>query len=151
MMATPGGTAAAEPDDAKIVPGDMVSMVLVEGDLSMSAACTVTAIVDDRVYACGHPLFGLGAIRMPLARGRVLTTLASDFDSTKIVNMGGVIGTLTQDRTTAIVGQAGRVADNDSRRSLGGDARGRAQVSDVHDFRPQADSAARWAWWPSTA
>ncbi len=42
---------------------------------------------------------------MPMARGRVLTTLASDFDSTKIVNMGGIIGTITQDRLTAVMGR----------------------------------------------
>ncbi len=107
MVAAAGGTAEPQPDDAKIVPGDMVGMVLVGGDLSMNAACTVTAIVDDRVYACGHPLFGLGASRMPLARGRVLTTLASDYESTKIVNMGGEIGTLTQDRLTAVMGRLG--------------------------------------------
>jgi hypothetical protein len=107
MVATAGGTAPAEADDSKIVPGDMVSMVLVEGDISMSAACTVTAIVENRVYACGHPLFGLGASDMPLARGRTLTTLASDFNSTKIVNAGGVIGTLTEDRTTAVMGRIG--------------------------------------------
>jgi hypothetical protein len=107
MVAAPGGTAAPEPDDAKIVPGDMVSMVLVDGDISMSAACTVTAMVDDRVYACGHPLFGLGSSSMPLARGRTLTTLASDFNSTKIVNTGGVIGTLTEDRLTAVMGRLG--------------------------------------------
>ncbi len=107
MVAAAGGTAAPEPDDAKIVPGDMVGMVLVGGDLSMNAACTVTAIVDDRVYACGHPLFGLGASQMPLARGRVLTTMASDYESTKIVNMGGEIGTLTQDRLTAVMGRLG--------------------------------------------
>ena len=62
----------------------MVSMVLVQGDISMSAACTVTAVIEDRVYACGHPLFGLGSSAMPLARGRTLTTLASDFNSTKM-------------------------------------------------------------------
>jgi SpoIVB peptidase S55 len=107
MVATPGGTAPAASDDAKIVPGDMVSMVLVQGDISMSAACTVTAVTDNRVYACGHPLFGLGASNMPLARGRTLTTLASDFNSTKIVNAGGVIGTLTEDRLTAVMGRIG--------------------------------------------
>jgi SpoIVB peptidase S55 len=107
MVAAAGGTAAPEPDDAKIVPGDMVGMVLVGGDLSMNAACTVTAIVEDRVYACGHPLFGLGASHMPLARGRTLTTLASTYESTKIVNMGGEIGTLTQDRLTAVMGRLG--------------------------------------------
>jgi hypothetical protein len=82
-------------------------MVLVQGDISMSAACTVTAVREDRVYACGHPLFGLGASDMPLARGRTLTTLASDFNSTKIVNAGGVIGTLTEDRLTAVMGRIG--------------------------------------------
>ena len=107
MVAVAGGTAPAAADDAKIVAGDMVSMVLVQGDISMSAACTVTAVRDDRVYACGHPLFGLGGSDMPLARGRTLTTLASDFNSTKIVNAGGVIGTLTEDRLTAVMGRIG--------------------------------------------
>ena len=107
MVATAGGTAPPEADDSKIVAGDMVSMVLVQGDISMSAACTVTAIIEDRVYACGHPLFGLGASDMPLARGRTLTTLSSDFNSTKIVNAGGVIGTLTEDRSTAVMGRVG--------------------------------------------
>jgi hypothetical protein len=107
MVASAGGTAPAESDDAKVVPGDMVSMVLVQGDISMSAACTVTAVTENRVYACGHPLFGLGASDMPLARGRTLTTLASDFNSTKIVNAGGVIGTLTEDRLTAVMGRIG--------------------------------------------
>src|SRR5437879_1238848 len=107
MVASAGGTAPRASDDAKVVPGDMVSMVLVQGDISMSAACTVTAVTDDRVYACGHPLFGLGSSNMPLARGRTLTTLASDFNSTKIVNAGGVIGTLTEDRLTAVMGRIG--------------------------------------------
>jgi hypothetical protein len=82
-------------------------MVLVQGDLSLNAACTVTAVVEDRVYVCGHPFLGIGATSMPMARGRVLTTLASDFDSTKIVNAGGVIGTITQDRLTAVMGKVG--------------------------------------------
>jgi hypothetical protein len=51
MVATPGGTAEPQADDQKITPGDMISMVMVQGDLSMNSACTVTAIVEDRVYA----------------------------------------------------------------------------------------------------
>ena len=107
MVATPGGTAPPQPDDAKIQPGDMVSMVLVQGDLSLQASCTVTALVGDRVLVCGHPLFGFGAVEMPMARGRVLTTLSSSFASTKIVNAGGAIGTITQDRLTAVMGRLG--------------------------------------------
>ncbi len=107
MVATQGGTAAARADDAQLKGGDMVSMVLVKGDLSLQASCTVTAVVGDRVFVCGHPLFAYGEVSMPLARGRVVATLASSFNSFKIVNAGGVIGSVTQDRTTAVVGRLG--------------------------------------------
>ena len=107
MAATQGGSTDARPDDGDIRPGDMVSAVLLEGDLSLQASCTVTAIVDGRVYVCGHPLFGFGSVEMPMARARVLTTLSSDLDSTKIVNVGGTIGSFDQDRVTAVVGRLG--------------------------------------------
>jgi len=107
MAATQGGTTDARPDDRDIKPGDMVSAVLMEGDLSLDASCTVTMIVDGRIYVCGHPLFGFGQVQMPMARGRVLTTLSSDLDSTKIVNVGGTIGTIDQDRVTAVMGHLG--------------------------------------------
>ena len=60
MTAMVGGKAAPSPEDAKLKPGDMVGMELVGGDLSLDAGCTVTAIVGDRVFACGHPLFSFG-------------------------------------------------------------------------------------------
>jgi hypothetical protein len=107
MAATQGGSIDARPDDGNIRPGDMVSAVLLEGDLSLNASCTVTAIVDGRVYVCGHPLFGFGTVQMPMARARVLTTLSSDLESTKIVNVGGTIGSFNQDRVTAVVGSLG--------------------------------------------
>ena len=107
MAATQGGSIDARPDDANIRPGDMVSAVLLEGDMSLNASCTVTAIVDGRVYVCGHPLFGFGSIQMPMARARVLTTLSSDLESTKIVNVGGTIGSFSQDRVTAVIGSLG--------------------------------------------
>ncbi len=107
MAAAQGGSVDARPDDRDIRPGDMVSAVLLEGDMSLQASCTVTTIVDGRVYVCGHPLFGFGSVEMPMARGRVLTTLSSDLDSTKIVNVGGTIGSFNQDRVTAVVGSLG--------------------------------------------
>jgi len=107
MVAAQGGTAAPQPDDAQVKPGDMVSMVLVKGDLSLHAACSVTLVTADRVFMCGHPLFGFGPVQMPMARARVLTTLSSELASTKIVNVGGVIGTITQDRRTAVLGRLG--------------------------------------------
>jgi hypothetical protein len=105
MMA--GGTAPASPEDAQLKAGDMVGVELVRGDLSLTPGCTVTSVDHGRVLACGHPIFSFGSVSMPMARAHVLTTLNSAMASTKIITTGGTIGTLTQDRATAIMGQLG--------------------------------------------
>jgi SpoIVB peptidase S55 len=107
FVAAQGGTAAARPEDAHLVPGDMAGMVLVQGDASINSACTVTAVQGDRVYLCGHPLMSLGTVALPMARSRVVTTLSSNLASTKIVNVGGAIGTITGDHLTAVTGKLG--------------------------------------------
>ena len=85
----------------------MAGMVLVQGDASINSACTVTAVQADRVFLCGHPFLSLGDVQLPMARSRVLTTLSSDLASTKIVNVGGSIGTITGDHITAVTGKLG--------------------------------------------
>ena len=110
FVAAQGGTAAPQADDAKLAPGQMAGMVLVSGDASINSACTVTAIEGDRVFLCGHPLMNLGDVAIPMARSRVVTTLSSSLASTKIVNMGGSIGTITSDHLTAVTGKLGPVA-----------------------------------------
>jgi len=108
MSMVAGGTAAASPDDAQLKPGDMVGVELIRGDLSIAPGCTVTVVeANGKVLACGHPIFSFGNVAMPMARGHVITTLASSMSSTKIMSTGGTIGTLTQDRVTAIGGQLG--------------------------------------------
>jgi hypothetical protein len=107
MTVMAGGTAPPTPEDAQLKPGDMVGIDLIRGDLSVSTGCTVTAVVGDTVLACGHPLFGFGSVEMPLSRAHVLMTLASAATSTKILTTGAVIGTLTQDRPTAVMGKLG--------------------------------------------
>jgi hypothetical protein len=105
MMA--GGTAAPSPEDAQLKPGDMVGVELIRGDLSITPGCTVTTVDHGKILACGHPIFSFGNVSMPLARAHVVTTLASAMASTKIISTGGTIGTLTQDRVTAIGGHLG--------------------------------------------
>jgi hypothetical protein len=107
MSVMAGGTSAPSPEDSKLKPGDMVGIDLIRGDLTISPGCTVTTVVADTILACGHPVFSLGAVAMPLTRGHVLTTLSSSLASTKIMSDGGTIGTLTQDRTTAVMGKLG--------------------------------------------
>jgi hypothetical protein len=107
FVAAQGGTAAPRPEDKHLAPGDMAGMVLVTGDASINSACTVTAVQADRVFLCGHPFLNLGDVQLPMARSRVVTTLASELASTKIVNVGGSIGTITGDHLTAVSGKLG--------------------------------------------
>jgi hypothetical protein len=107
FVAAQGGTTAPNRNDQQLVAGDMAGMVLVQGDASISSACTVTAVRGDRVFLCGHPFLSLGDVQIPMARSRVVTTLSSSLASTKIVNVAGNIGTITGDHITAVTGKLG--------------------------------------------
>lgn len=88
-------------------PGDPVGMSLVRGDLEMGATGTVTHVDGDRVYAFGHPFLGLGPTNFAMTQAFVYTVLPSLDSSMKIAGMGPVIGTMTQDRATAVGGRLG--------------------------------------------
>jgi len=107
FVAAQGGTEKAQPEEHKLQPGDMAGMVLVQGDASINSACTVTAVRGDDVYLCGHPFLNFGNVQWPMSRSRVVTTLSSELASTKIVNSGEPIGTITGDHLTAVTGKLG--------------------------------------------
>jgi hypothetical protein len=107
VAAMAGGTAPASPTDANLKPGDMVGIDLIRGDFSIASGCTVTTVIGNQILACGHPLFGFGSVDFPISRAHVILTLASAMASTKVMSTGGVIGTLTQDRRTAVMGTLG--------------------------------------------
>jgi hypothetical protein len=88
--------------------GDAIGVSLIGGDLEMGATGTVTHIDGDRVYAFGHPLYNLGPAEFPLTRAHVYTMLPSLMTSFKISSLGDTIGTLRQDRATAIAGTLGK-------------------------------------------
>ena len=88
--------------------GDAVGVSLIGGDLEMGATGTVTHIDGDRVYAFGHPLYNLGPAEFPLTRAHVHLMLPSLMTSFKISSLGETIGTLQQDRATAIAGTLGK-------------------------------------------
>jgi SpoIVB peptidase S55 len=88
-------------------PGDAVGVMLVGGDLQLGATGTVTHIDGDQVYAFGHPMYNLGPTEFPMTRAYVYTVLPSLFSSMKLSSVGEVIGTVVQDRATAIGGRLG--------------------------------------------
>ena len=88
-------------------PGDPIGVALMSGDLELGATGTVTEIDGDRVYAFGHPFYGLGPTKFPLTRAYVHAILPSLQSSQKIASTGDVIGTISQDRATTIAGRLG--------------------------------------------
>jgi hypothetical protein len=101
------GRAGEMPFEGPLKPGDAVGVALVSGDMQMGATGTVTHIDGDHVYAFGHPFFNLGPTEFPMTRAYVYTVLPSLFSSMKLSSTGETIGTITQDRATAIAGRLG--------------------------------------------
>ena len=92
---------------AALAPGDAIGVALMTGDFSMGATGTVTQVDGDRVYAFGHPLYNLGPTAFPMTRADVIAVLPSLVSSSKLATLGAVVGTISQDRATAIAGRLG--------------------------------------------
>lgn len=91
----------------KITPGSMIDLMLVQGDLNLNVGCTVTYLRGNQLYACGHPVFTLGAAQVPFAESHVLATIPSITTSFKVDVPGPVVGSIRQDRFGAIYGIVG--------------------------------------------
>jgi hypothetical protein len=89
-------------------PGDPVGVSLLSGDADFGATGTVTHIDGDRLYAFGHPFFNFGPSTFAMTRAYIYTSLPSLMSSFKIATLGDVIGTVQQDRATAIAGTLGK-------------------------------------------
>jgi len=107
---TAGGvvTATSVPGAAPpLRPGDPIGVGLVSGDLALGATGTVTDVVGDRVYAFGHPFYNLGPTQFPMTQAFVHVVLPSLMSSSKLASLGAIVGTIEQDRATAIAGTLG--------------------------------------------
>lgn len=91
-------------------PGAPIAGLLVRGDLDIVATGTITYRDGSRVFAFGHPFLQDGLVDMPMAKAYIMTTLASPAGSFKISSTGEVVGSIRQDRLTAIMGEVGATA-----------------------------------------
>src|SRR5262245_52400920 len=88
--------------------GGPIGISLVEGDLDLSVTGTITQIDGDKVYAFGHPFYNLGPTQFPMRKAYVYSVFPSLYQSWKIsVPDGDSVGTIVQDRTTAVAGRLG--------------------------------------------
>ena len=92
-------------------PGEPIAGVLVDGDIGVTGLGTVTYNDGKRVLAFGHSFFNLGPINMPMSKGEVVMTLASQYQPNKFANATGIVGALHQDRHSGIMGVLGDQSD----------------------------------------
>jgi hypothetical protein len=103
-----GGGRQEKPVDAgPLRPGDPVGIGLITGDLQFGATGTVTDVDGTRVLAFGHPLYNVGPASFALTRAFVHAVLPSLNSSMKLASIGEVVGTMEQDRSTAVAGTLG--------------------------------------------
>lgn len=88
-------------------PGSAVSVALATGDITLAGTGTVSRLDGNRLTAFGHPMMTLGEAALPMCAAEILTILPSQMQSVKLANTGAVIGTITQDRLSAISGTLG--------------------------------------------
>jgi hypothetical protein len=94
-------------DEKTLAPGTSVSVALARGDYSVAAAGTVTFRDGEKIYAFGHPFLSIGSADMPMAESSVVTVIPNAYNSFKLAVPGRMVGSISQDRATGILGQLG--------------------------------------------
>lgn len=110
------GVAAARQNSPKaigagrvaVLPGSMISVGLITGDMSMTADGTVTYVNGSRIYAFGHRFLDAGSIEYPFAQADVIASIPTLNSSFKLSAPGEWAGTIVSDRATAVAGELGR-------------------------------------------
>ncbi len=102
-----GGAAPPSPgaEKARLVPGACIGVVLMRGDMDISGMGTVTEVVGDRVYAFGHPMFGLGKADYPMTTGIAHLVIPSLANSFRLGAPVEEVGRLTWDASAAVFGR----------------------------------------------
>ncbi|MEZ0120677.1 MAG: SpoIVB peptidase S55 domain-containing protein [Holophagaceae bacterium] len=99
--------AKGDDDSSPIEPGGTVVASLVEGDLDISSAGTITYIQGKRLLMFGHPLFNLGSLQVPMRSGSVLGVVSNLNSSFKLTAPGKNIGSVRLDRNAGVGGLLG--------------------------------------------
>jgi hypothetical protein len=90
--------------DAPVTPGSTIGTEYLRGDVSSFGFGTLTYRDGAKVLAYGHPALGEGDSYLPLSAGFVHFIVASQVRSFKSASPTRVVGTMTQDRQSAIAG-----------------------------------------------
>ena len=90
-----------------IVPGSAIGVQLVRGDLNIVSIGTLTYRDGDAILAFGHPFLNRGNTRYLLTAATIHGVIPSESFPFKIGSAGAPVGTVTEDRRSAIAGRLG--------------------------------------------
>lgn len=111
LLPLAGSGAGAPTDPATLVAGGSVGVALATGDMSAGSLGTITYRDGDTLIGYGHPFINNGSSQFPLASVSIISTMKSFEASFKLGTLGDPLGTILEDRTAAIGGRLGPVAD----------------------------------------
>lgn len=98
------------PSEMVLREGDPVAVQLVGGDMSAAALGTVTYRDGNKVLAFGHPLYNLGPVDYAMAKAKILAIVPSLESSFKLATTGVMVGSFSQDRTSGVFGETGKMS-----------------------------------------
>jgi hypothetical protein len=103
-----GGAAGKLQTDSAVakalVPGAAVGVTLIQGDMSTTAMGTLTYTDGRQALAFGHPMFGIGAVKLPMVFGQIHAIIPSLSSSLKMASPLAHIGSITDDSKNGVVG-----------------------------------------------
>jgi len=111
LLPLAGSGAGAEADPATLVAGGSVGVALASGDMSIGSLGTITYRDGDTLVGYGHPFISNGLSQFPLTSVSIIDTMKSFEASFKLGTLGDSLGTILEDRSAAIGGRLGPVAD----------------------------------------
>jgi hypothetical protein len=127
---------AAKTAAPRLGPGSALAGALTTGDLAIAATGTTTWATDKDFIGFGHPFVGLGSVEIPATTADIITVMPSYYMPHKISNVGRVVGTIRQDRLSAVAGVVDggpRMATYAIRRTHQGEARPELKGALVRD------------------
>lgn len=108
-FAGPGTSTSSDP--ATLVAGGSVGVALATGDIAIGSLGTITYRDGDTLIGYGHSFIANGSSQFPLIGVSIIDTMKSFQASFKLGTLGESLGTIFEDRTAAIGGRLGPVAD----------------------------------------
>ena len=94
-------------NSAPLRPGSAIAVALATGDITLAGTGTVSSVNGQHVTAFGHPMLSLGDVDLPMCAAEIVAILPSSMQSIKVANTGAIIGTISQDRLSAVSGTLG--------------------------------------------